>query len=192
LGTNGAYEEIGSTSAANFTDSDVFYTNQYFYKVNAENLFGQSGYSQEASPPVVSVALLSTNQYILVGSSNLLAVQALDADYSINQSEILRNLNTNLVLCTSSFTPFTNAWTPTLQDTYSFVATAVDTAGNSWFSPPLTITVYLSSNTNQIPNDILVQQGNNPLNPWIPPTGDTNSSPPTINLVVPANAALVP
>jgi Concanavalin A-like lectin/glucanases superfamily len=36
-----------------------------------------------------------------------------------------------------------------------------------------------------------ILSGNDPLNPWIPPSGDTNNTPPNITLSVPANAQLL-
>jgi hypothetical protein len=190
VGAGGSYQEIGGTTSGitNFSDSTVFYTNQYFYKIKAENYFGQSGYSTEISPPVVSLTLLSTNAYIMVGSTNLLIVQAVDADSSINRLAIANTFQMNTVIGTS--TPYTNTWLPIIQKTYSLTATASDAAGNSWFSPPLSTPVYLDSNGDGIPDYLQVLQGNNPLNPWTPPGFSTNT--PIITLLIPTNAVIVP
>jgi hypothetical protein len=192
VGTNGVYSEIGSTFTNGFSDPNVFCTNQYFYKVLAENFFGDSGYSKEAAPPIVSLTLLSTNAYFIVGSPIVLAVQSFDADYLITQQTIADTFNLSPFAVTTTSGPFTNTWDPPFQEIYSLSGTATDTNGDSWVSLPVTLPVYLSSNTNGIPNYLLVEQGNNPLNPWVPPTGDSNTNPPTINLVVPANATLLP
>jgi len=186
------YSEIGSTFTNGFSDPNVFCTNQYFYKVLAENFFGDSGYSKEAAPPIVSLTLLSTNAYFIVGSPIVLAVQSFDADYLITQQTIADTFNLSPFAVTTTSGPFTNTWDPPFQEIYSLSGTATDTNGDSWVSLPVTLPVYLSSNTNGIPNYLLVEQGNNPLNPWVPPTGDSNTNPPTINLVVPANATLLP
>jgi hypothetical protein len=188
LDTNGTYAEIGSSGINYFSDITASPTNQYFYKVKAENYFGQSGYSGEASPPLVSLTLLSTNEYIMVDTTNLLAAQALDGEgYSINHV-VISGLNTNNVLGTSTTSPFTNSWIPTFQETYFFAAFETDTAGNTGVSPILSETVYLVSNTNGIPDIIEVQDGGNPINPWTPPTGSMTA--PNIYLQIPTNAVL--
>src|ERR1041385_7741535 len=68
-GTN-SYQEIGCVSSGltNFLDTTVSWGNQYIYRIKSENYFAQSAYSPEASPPVVSLALLSTSAYIIVGT----------------------------------------------------------------------------------------------------------------------------
>jgi hypothetical protein len=79
-----------------------------------------------------------------------------------------------------------------MEGTWSLSALATDNQGNSQYSEPVTVTVYLDSNGDGIPDYLQVLQGNNPLNPWIPPTGGTNNVPPNIYLQIPTNAVLVP
>jgi hypothetical protein len=193
LGTNGTYQTIAAVfgNISNFSDTGVSYTNQYFYRANAENYFGRSGYSPEISPPVVGLTLLSTNAYITVGSTNLLRAQALDADNAISQVAIVNTFNTNASIGSSTAVPYTNAWIPSFQQTYSFTATATDVAGSSWFSPPVSAAVYLDSNGDGIPDYLHVLHGDNPLNPWVPPVGGTNHVPPNIFLYIPTNATLL-
>jgi len=64
--------------------------------------------------------------------------------------------------------------------------------GNSQYSAPVTVTVYLDSNGDGIPDILQVQSGNDPMNPWTPPSGGTNNTPPNIFLQIPANATLLP
>ena len=190
-GTNSAYSEIGTAAVGTdmFSDTAVFPTNQYFYRVKAVNYIGQSGYSAEASPPLVSLTLFSTNAYNLSGLPNLLVAQAVDADYSINQVEIATTSGSGMGNATT--VPYSITWIPAFPATYSFTATATDTAGNSWISAPLLVTVYLDSNGDGIPDYVQVQQGNDPLNPWTPPIGGTNNTPPNIFLYIPTNATLL-
>jgi hypothetical protein len=194
LGTNGAYQEIGVVPSyvSNFVDTTAFPTNLYFYQVKAHNLFGDSN-SSVISPPLTSLTILSTNTYILVGSTNLLVVpQASDAYGSISQVEIANALNPPVVLGGASSVPYTNYWVPSFQNAYSFTALATDTLGNSQYSTPLTVIVYLDSIGDGIPDFLQVEQGNDPLNPWVPPVGGTNNVPPNIFLYVPTNATLLP
>jgi Concanavalin A-like lectin/glucanases superfamily/Immunoglobulin domain/Regulator of chromosome condensation (RCC1) repeat len=85
--------------------------------------------------------------------------------------------------------PFTTSWSPSAQRPYVLSAIVADGLGNSAIST-LTLSAYLDSNGDGIPDIVQIGQGNDPLNPWIPPAGDTNTTPPNINLLVPANAQL--
>lgn len=192
-GTNGVYQKIGSTatSTTNFSDMNVSPTDQCFYRVMAKNLFGQSGYSTEIAPPFASLTLLSTNDYIVAGTTNGLLAQASDVYGTINQMKIVSGY-TNLVIGTGTTMSYTNLWVATSPATYSMAAVATDTLGNSRYSASLNITIYRDSNGDGIADALQVLQGNDPLNPWVQPSGDTNATPPNINLLVPANATLLP
>ena len=86
-------------------------------------------------------------------------------------------------------TPITTNWCPSAQKIYVLTAIVTDGLGNSAMST-LTVPVYLDSNGDGVPDVIQIGQGNDPLNPWIPPTGDSDPTPPIINLIIPANAQL--
>jgi hypothetical protein len=79
-----------------------------------------------------------------------------------------------------------------MEGAWSLVALATDNQGNSQYSEPVTVTVYLDSNGDGIPDFLQVEQGNDPLNPWVPPVGGTNNVPPNIYLYIPTNATLLP
>ncbi len=135
-------------------------------------------------------------------------------DGSINQASIVNALNVSNVLGSASASaynfyinytsgspqyngsavlislPYTYNWTPASQGIQSLMGIATDSSGNTWVSPILTMPVYQSSGGTGVPDVVEVQNGNNPLNPWTPPSGDTNTTPPSINLLVPANAKL--
>jgi len=99
-----------------------------------------------------------------------------------------------MVIATNAAVPSTNNWVaPFLQSTYYFQANASDTAGNSWFSPAIAVSVCLDSTGDGIPDVLQVQSGNNPINPWTPPAFNTNdTTAPLINLAIPTNAIIVP
>jgi len=123
----------------------------------------------------------------------LLGAQAADANGTItNVGFFVGATNYEVLIGTATSSPYTANWVSGREGPWSLAVMATDSFGNSQFSSAVTVMVYLSSNTNGIPDYLLVEQGNNPLSPWIAPTGDTNSTPPTINLTVPANATLLP
>jgi hypothetical protein len=89
--------------------------------------------------------------------------------------------------------PYTVNWSIPGEGEWVFSALATDNQGNSQYSAPLKLTVYLDSNGDGIPDYLQVLQGNDPLNPWIQPAfnpSDTNA--PIITLLIPTNAIIVP
>jgi hypothetical protein len=190
-GVGGAYQEIGSAFAVtNFLDTTVSPSIEYFYKIIAANYFGQSGYSTEISPPVVTLTLISTNAYMTTGSTNVLVTQASDAYGTVNQFQIVNNLNPYIVIGSGTSVPCTNIWVPHFQTSYSLAALATDSLGNSRYSAPVVDSVYLDSNGDGIPDYLQVLQGNNPLNPW--PSPGTNATVLNFTLLIPTNAVIVP
>jgi hypothetical protein len=190
LGTNGSYTEISPGGLAsyitNFLDTTASPTNLYNYRVRAHNYFGDT-YSTNISPP--TVALTNWPATILQNTANLIQAQAGDLNGTISSVQFVAN---NAIYATNTTPPFTALWTPTMEGACSLSAVATDSLGNSQFSAGITLISYLDSNGDGIPDVFQVQAGNNPLNPWTPPTGDTSTNPPTIILVTPANATLVP
>jgi hypothetical protein len=192
-GVGGTYQVIGSTttSVTNFLDVTAVPVDTNYYRIKALNYFGNSGYSPVISPP--SVSLTNWPGTILANTTNLLGAQAADANGTItNVGFFVGATNYEVLIGTATSSPYTANWVSGREGPWSLAVMATDSFGNSQFSSAVTVMVYLSSNTNGIPDYLLVEQGNNPLSPWIAPTGDTNSTPPTINLTVPANATLLP
>jgi len=189
LGVGGTYQEIGSVSpATNFVDATASPTNQNFYRVKAENYFGQSSYSPEISPP--SISLSSVLPTVFVNSTNEVVALAADADGSIsNVMFFSRYWPTGI----ATLSPYTNNWMPIMEGTTFLTALATDNQGNSQYSAPVTVTVYLDSNGDGVPDYLQVSQGNDPLNPWTPPAFNTNDlTAPIITLLIPTNAVVVP
>ncbi len=188
-GTNGTFQILGSVmnGVTNLLDTDAIPTNTYFYRVEALNYFGNSGYSAVISPP--TVCLTNWPLTILENTTNSISAQAGDASGTVNNVEFFSNL---ALIGTATSAPYAVNWLPSMEGTWSLSALATDNQGNSQYSEPVTVTVYLDSNGDGIPDYLQVLQGNNPLNPWIPPTGGTNNVPPNIYLQIPTNAVLVP
>jgi hypothetical protein len=189
-GTGGSYQEIGSVPfcITNFVDTTAIPTNQYFYVVQAHNWFG--GYSSNSlaiSPPTVSITNWPAT--ILENTNNVIAAQAADVDGTVAKVDLYEDGTWQI---TANSSPYVFNWIPTFEGTHVLTALGTDNQGNSQFSQPVGIIIYLDSNGDGIPDYLQVSQGNDPINPWVVPSGDTNTVPPTINLVVPANATLLP
>jgi hypothetical protein len=188
-GAGGTYQEIGNVAAGvtNFLDTTASPTNQNFYRVKARNNFGDSAYSLIISPPTVS--LTNWPATILENTTNLIGAQAADADGTVNNVGFFAGSG---LIGTATSAPYTVNWLATMEGAWSLVALATDNQGNSQYSEPVTVTVYLDSNGDGIPDFLQVEQGNDPLNPWVPPVGGTNNVPPNIYLYIPTNATLLP
>jgi len=193
LGSGGTYQEIGTSmpGVTNFVDITASPTNQNFYRVKARNYFGDSAYSPAISPP--SVSITNWPSAILENETNLIIAQAADADGTVSNVQFFASFSINnpfIGIATTS--PYTVNWMPTMEGDQSLTALATDNQGNSQYSAPVTVTVYLDSNGDGIPDYLQVKQGNDPINPWIPPAfnpSDTNA--PIITLLIPTNAIVV-
>jgi hypothetical protein len=184
------FQQIGVVSypTSNFVDTTASPTNTYYYRVKAHNLFGDSGFSTVISPPTVSITNWPAT--IIQNAANSISAQAADAYGTISSVNFLADTG---FIATATTAPYTVNWPAPLEGPWALSALATDSLGNSQYSDPLAITVYLVSNTNAVPNINYVQVGNNPLNPWLPPPVDTNDhTAPIITLLVPTNAVLVP
>jgi hypothetical protein len=194
LGTNGVFQEIGASYFNNVVDTTASPTSVYYYRVKAHNLFGDSGYSALISPPTVT--LTNWPSAILENETNLIVPQTGDAQGAVTNVELFAALNFNLYfsqVSTANTNPFTLNWSPTLVGNQSVAALATDSLGNSQFSAPFTFTVYLDANGDRIPDVWEVQNGNNPMNPWLAPAFNTNDhTAPVITLLIPTNAIVVP
>ncbi len=189
LGTNGTYQEISDGGIqpyfANYVDTTASPANQYNYRVRAHNYFGDA-YSTVISPPTIS--LTNWPSPILQNIQNLIQAQAGDLNGLVSRVQFVAN---NGIYSTAATAPYSASWTPTTQGTCVLSTLAIDSLGNSQYSASVTVTAYLDSNGDGIPDAFQVQAGNNPLDPWATPTGDNSTNPPTIILVTPPNAVLL-
>ncbi len=194
LVTSGTYQELATLPSwiSNYVDTSASPTNTYLYRVKAHNIFGDSAYSAVISPPTISItnwpALTNEN------TTSLITAQAADVIDAVSNVMFFAQFGVNNPLFgTATAAPYAVNWIPTMTGSYSLTALATDNEGNSQYSTPVPVTVYLSSNTNGIPDYQLVEQGNDPINPWLPPPVNTNDhTAPIITLLIPTNAVLVP
>ena len=190
LGTNGTFQEIESLPSylTNFVDTTAVATNVYLYRIRAHNLFGDS-YSAVISPPTINLTNVPATT-VMENTTNLIGAQAADADGTVSNVQFFAGFYSNgFTFATSVLSPYTNSWMPTMTGTYTLAALATDNQGNSQFSSSITVSVYLDSNGDGIPDYLQVSQGNDPINTWIPPTNEISA--PVITLLIPTNAVIV-
>jgi len=192
--SGGSYAEIATLSGSltNFVDTTATPSNQYFYRVKTENYFGQSGYLAEISPPTINITNCPTTA--LESETNLIAAAATDAYGSVSSVRFYAQFFVNNPLIGSlTSSPYAMNWFPTMTGPYTITAFASDSLGNSQFSLPIAVTVYLDANGDGVPDVWEVQNGNDPMNPWLPPVANTNDhTAPIITLLIPTNAVIVP
>jgi hypothetical protein len=190
----GSFQEIANVagSVSNFVDTTAIPTNQYFYRVRAENYFGNSTNSTQISPPTINLTncptvVFETETDTIIGAST-------DAFGAVSNVMFYAQLGgNNPLIGMDNTSPYSVVWTPTMSEPYGITALASDSLGNSQFSLPTAVTAYLDANGDSIPDIWEVQNGNNPLNPWIAPGVNTNDhTAPVITLLVPTNAVIVP
>ena len=162
--TNGPFQEIWAVSGyvTNFVDTTASPGTTNYYRVKAHNLFGDSAYSTVISPPAVS--LTSWPAIFLERSTNWISAQAGDAFGSVNSVSFLANLGP---IATVTTPPYTLNWLASMEGPRTLCALAVDSLGNSQYSTAITVTVYLDSNGDGIPDITQVISGNDPMNPWV-------------------------
>ncbi len=194
LGVGGSYQDIGNTYSAvsNLVDVTAIATNLNYYRVRAHNLFGDA-YSGDFSPPRVSV----TNWPVafVPNYTNTILAQALVASGSISNVQFFvgqQQFGFNSIGVANA-SPYQARWLPTFNGGGLLKVLATDTQGNSQYSAQYNLQVYLDSNGDGIADYLQILQGNDPLNPWTPPTINTNDhTAPIITLLIPTNAVIVP
>jgi hypothetical protein len=196
IGSGGTYSQIATVqNAYSFLDTNTVADTNYYYRVRVTNYFGQY-ISSEVAPPIVDVTNpppggVYASQGVPLGAS------AADSDGTITQVQFMvahNNLGAATVVAGTTNSPYNLIWTNSFQPGgYSLMARAFDNGGNSRISNPVTITTQLDSNGDGIPDYLQVSQGNDPLNPWVPPSANTNDhTAPVITLLIPTNAVIVP
>jgi hypothetical protein len=192
LGTNGGYQEIGVVASAitNFTDPWVDPASQYYYRVKAFNLFGESGYSAALSPPTVTVSNPPNFTIETVGTTNSLTATALDPGATVTNYVFYVE---SVFFGMRSSAPFATNWIASSPGPWFVTAKATDDHGNSRFSPPLRISVFPDTDGDGLGDQIEVSTGTDPTNAGDPPAPPPdNHTPPVITLRLPIGATLLP
>ena len=195
-GSNGMFEliELMPSYYSNFVDTTAPVDNTNYYRVRACNFFGDSSYSTIISPPIARLTGWPATS--IVKATNWISFETADANGIITNVQFFANQGSFVVQGLFAKTTSASAavnWSPLMEGAFSLSALATDNLGNSQFSAPVTLTAFLDSNGDKIPDVLQVQSGDNPLNPWGPPSFNTNDfTLPSIILMVPINAISVP
>ncbi|HEY3579821.1 MAG TPA: Ig-like domain-containing protein, partial [Pyrinomonadaceae bacterium] len=145
-GTSGTYSEITTTAAGimSFNDTGRQPSTQYFYRVRATNLGGDSAYSNEASAmtsnvlPSVSVTAPSGGSVFTAPANITLNASASDADGTVSKVEFFQG---STKLGEDLTAPYSFSWTNVTAGSYSITAKATDNVGGVTTSAPVAITV---------------------------------------------------
>ena len=181
----------------------------YFYRVKATNVFSQSAYSVEISPPVPMITA-PTNGAGLLTTNVIFSVGAFDADGTVTQAQFF---NHGVLIGTMINSPYTLVLPTPIPTSLSLSAKIWDNNGNTRFSDFVNAIVALDSDGDGISDTDEIRNGTNPfladtdgdgvsdgldafpLDPsrWLPPNLDPGDhTAPTIILDEPKDATLLP
>jgi alpha-tubulin suppressor-like RCC1 family protein len=136
----------------------------------------------------VNLTSPTNNAILTTSSTNVIAAAVSDTNATISQVEFF---NGNQLIGTATSPPYTVNWIP-FAGTHQLTALAIDSQGNGRFSSPVLVTVDVDSNGDGIPDIVEVESGNDPMNPWLPPSPDPNDhTAPNITLLIPTNTVLL-
>jgi hypothetical protein len=193
LGSGGIYQEIAIvlSGVTNFLDTPTSLTNQYFYRIRALNYFGASAYSSEISPPVAIITNPPPQSFFSMGTN--VTLNATTADFYGTVTQINYWINNTLYL-TATNTSYTGILTNLAVGVYNVTAQPMDNLGNSSFSASVSFEVSPDTDGDGINDFQEILMGTDPTNPldpgpWTPPSSSTA---PTIILIEPGNAVLLP
>jgi len=145
-GPSDTYAEITTTAAGvtSFNNTGLQPSTQYFYRVRATNLGGNSAYSNEANAttsnllPSVSVTAPSAGTVFTAPANITINASASDADGTVSKVEFFQG-STKLGEDLSA--PYSFNWTNVAANTYSLTAKATDNLGGVTTSASIAITV---------------------------------------------------
>jgi len=145
-GPSGTYSEIATTAAGatTFNNTGLQPSTQYFYRVRATNLGGNSTYSNEASAmtsnllPSVSVTAPTTGTVFTAPANIAITVSASDSDGTVSKVEFFQD---STKLGEDLIAPYTFSWTSVAAGTYNLTAKATDNVGGISTSAVVNITV---------------------------------------------------
>src|SRR5690349_11573889 len=133
-GTSGTYSQITTSAAGvtSFNDTGRQLSTQYFYRVRATNLGGDSAYSNEATAmtsnllPSVSLTSPSAGTVFIAPASIMLSASASDADGTVSKVEFFQG---STKLGEDLTAPYNFNWANASAGTYSLTAKATDDNG---------------------------------------------------------------
>jgi hypothetical protein len=212
LGTNGNYEvlDVIASGSTNYLDEAVDPQSAYFYRIKAHNYFGDSGYSDQVSPPLVTITFPLHPATSTPGATNSVSAQATDTDGSVVEVEFYVQ---GTLVGTATNAPYSASWIASEIGVAVLTAKAIDDQGNSQFSEEVLVRVYPDTDEDGLADDIEAILGTDPsdadtdgdsvpdaedafpLDPTrstLPSSDPEDDTGPAITLDEPLNATLLP
>jgi YD repeat-containing protein len=145
-GVSGTYSEIATTAAGatGFSNTGLQPNTQYFYRLRATNLGGDSAYSNESSAmtsnilPSVSVTAPTAGNVFTAPASITINASASDADGTVSKVEFFQD---STKLGEDLTAPYSFSWTNVAAGSYNLTARATDNLGGISTSAVVNITV---------------------------------------------------
>jgi YD repeat-containing protein len=145
-GPSGTYAQIASTAAnaTSFSNTGLQPGTQYFYRIRATNLGGDSAFSNESSAitanllPSVAVTSPATGTVFTAPANITINATAADSDGTVSKVEFFEGSNK---LGEDLSAPYSFNWTGVSAGTYSVTAKAIDNLGGISMSAAVAITV---------------------------------------------------
>ncbi|HEX7774675.1 MAG TPA: Ig-like domain-containing protein, partial [Pyrinomonadaceae bacterium] len=150
IGPSGTYAQIATPAvgATSFSDTGLQPGTQYFYRVRATNLGGNSVYSNEASattvnlPPSVSLTSPGPGSVFTAPATIPIAATASDVDGTVSKVEFFQD---GVLLGEDTTSPYSFTWNNVPSGTYALTTRATDNLGVAGTSSVVTVNVVVSS-----------------------------------------------
>jgi len=193
-GAGGTFGQIAQVrDVTTLLDSSILPGQTYYYRVKSWNFNGESGYSPEISPPIVTITNPPVQNICSLGTNIPVSAAASVASGSISQVDFSLG-NTNFATDTTS--PYSVTLNNPGFGAFSLAAKATDSNGNSSFSFPVMIAVSPDTDGDGFDDMTEILLGTDPTNPLdyphTPPGDPSDHTAPTIFLDEPSNATLLP
>jgi hypothetical protein len=193
-GAGGTYSQIAQVRDTNTVlDSSVLPGQTYYYRVKSWNYNGDSAYSSEISPPIVTITNPPAQNICSAGTNIPVSAVASVASGSIS---LVNFLVAGTNFASAAISPYSVTLPSPGLGAFTLTADAIDSNGNSSFSFPVVFAVGQDTDGDGVDDLTEILMGTDPTNPLdyphTPPGDPSDHTPPTIFLDEPSNAALLP
>lgn len=155
----GSYTQAGKAwSSHSFLDTGLSPDSNYFYRVKAANVFGESAYSAEVSPLVGSITNPLTGSILTAGSNSIWATAA-DTDGSVTQVQFYAGIG---LIGTATNSPYSIVWNNSMFGSHDLFVKVWDHGGNSRISQVTRILMSLDTDGDGVNGYAEILHGTNP------------------------------